>query len=279
MYEFILFCDNNLKQERSLPTALSIQAHNHIEYRSKIPLIMQPMIEKMTKEFMSKPGSYKSEVKAEPFTKYKGISDISKTIPSKISAIKLHSSHVSKSPGLIHVFYPSNLISRFIMISEPNTKNNIETCGILCGVKRDSYFVTNIFVPDQQGTSDMCVTCNYEEIEQYVNNNNLLVLGWIHTHPGYDCFLSSIDLHTQYSYQKLLPESIAIVYSGLSLPANERLKAFRVRDKYMDELEKCTLKMFHKHSVPDTQLFEECSHIEEYDPSANGVNVSIDGYI
>ena len=39
------------------------------------------------------------------------------------------------------------------------------------------------------------------------------MVGWIHTHPAYDVFLSSVDMHNQYEYQKMLKEFIAIVCS------------------------------------------------------------------
>ena len=44
-------------------------------------------------------------------------------------------------------------------------------------------------------------------------NPELLMLGWIHTHPDYNAFLSSVDLHNHYLYQCMMPESIAIVVS------------------------------------------------------------------
>jgi STAM-binding protein len=34
----------------------------------------------------------------------------------------------------------------------------------------------------------------------------LLVLGWVHTHPRHPCFMSSVDVHTHCSYQTMLPE-------------------------------------------------------------------------
>ena len=40
------------------------------------------------------------------------------------------------------------------------------------------------------------------------------MLGWIHTHPDYNAFLSSVDLHNHYLYQCMMAESIAIVVSG-----------------------------------------------------------------
>jgi proteasome lid subunit RPN8/RPN11 len=39
------------------------------------------------------------------------------------------------------------------------------------------------------------------------------MLGWIHTHPDYNAFLSSVDMHNQFLYQCLLPEALAIVVS------------------------------------------------------------------
>lgn len=40
---------------------------------------------------------------------------------------------------------------------------------------------------------------------------DLMILGWIHTHPTQTCFMSSRDLHTHAGYQMMLAESIAIV--------------------------------------------------------------------
>ncbi|KAI5269096.1 hypothetical protein KEM52_005206, partial [Ascosphaera acerosa] len=41
--------------------------------------------------------------------------------------------------------------------------------------------------------------------------DELLVLGWIHTHPSQSCFLSSRDLHTHAGFQVMLRESVAVV--------------------------------------------------------------------
>jgi STAM-binding protein len=45
----------------------------------------------------------------------------------------------------------------------------------------------------------------------YCMNEDLLLLGWIHTHPTQTCFMSSRDLHTHAGYQVMMPESVAIV--------------------------------------------------------------------
>ena len=97
------------------------------------------------------------------------------------------SSSSSRSTGALkQVLYPSELISDFIQKAEPNTRVSIETCGILCGIKKDNiYLITRVFIPEQKGSCDMCVTLNYEEIQKYMSDNHLIVVGWIHTHPDY----------------------------------------------------------------------------------------------
>ncbi|RPA98771.1 hypothetical protein L873DRAFT_1686502, partial [Choiromyces venosus 120613-1] len=59
--------------------------------------------------------------------------------------------------------------------------------------------------------SDTCSAKDEEGLFEYVDREELMVLGWIHTHPTQTCFMSSVDLHTHCSYQLMLPESIAIV--------------------------------------------------------------------
>ena len=34
---------------------------------------------------------------------------------------------------------------------------------------------------------------------------SLFPVGWIHTHPAFDCFLSSVDMHNQFGYQVRIP--------------------------------------------------------------------------
>ena len=41
---------------------------------------------------------------------------------------------------------------------------------------------------------------------------SLFPVGWIHTHPAFDCFLSSVDMHNQFGYQAS-PKSHILVES------------------------------------------------------------------
>ena len=53
---------------------------------------------------------------------------------------------------------------------------------------------------------------NESQLFDFVDSQpDLMVVGWIHTHPRQTCFMSSRDLHTHSGYQMMLSESIAIV--------------------------------------------------------------------
>ena len=110
------------------------------------------------------------------------------------------------------VFLPATLRDRFLSIAADNTQRGLEMCGILCGTAvNNALFISSLLIPEQRCTSDTCETENESSMLDYCIEHDLLILGWIHTHPTQTCFMSSRDLHTQASYQVMLPESIAIV--------------------------------------------------------------------
>lgn len=114
--------------------------------------------------------------------------------------------------NLKEVIVPKLLSSKFLQAVSKNTSKNVETCGILAGkLSNFKLTITHVVLPKQSGTSDSCSTMNEEELFDFQDKNNLITVGWIHTHPTQTAFLSSVDLHTQCSYQKLIPEAIAIV--------------------------------------------------------------------
>ena len=120
--------------------------------------------------------------------------------------------HLENGQDLRSVFIPATLRERFVKLAEPNTKRNLETCGILCGVLRNNAFIiTYLLIPPQTATSDSCTTTDEESLFEFQDKHNLLTLGWIHTHPTQTCFMSSVDLHTHVGYQVMLAEAIAIV--------------------------------------------------------------------
>lgn len=122
------------------------------------------------------------------------------------------SAYLENGTPLRTVFLPPNLRERFLTLADSNTRRNLETCGILCGTLiSNALFISKLLIPEQESTSDTCETVNESSIFDYCDSEDLMVLGWIHTHPTQTCFMSSRDLHTHCGYQAMLPESIAIV--------------------------------------------------------------------
>ena len=122
------------------------------------------------------------------------------------------SAYLENGTPLRTIFLPPDLRHRFLSLALANTRANLETCGILCGTLiSNALFISKLVIPDQESTSDTCETVNESELFDFVDGEDLMVLGWIHTHPTQTCFMSSRDLHTHAGYQMMMPESIAIV--------------------------------------------------------------------
>lgn len=118
------------------------------------------------------------------------------------------------------VFLPTNLRHEFLKLADKNTRAGLEMCGILCGMPvNNALFVRCLLIPDQKCTSDTCETQNESAMFDYCDKEDLLMIGWIHTHPTQTCFMSSRDLHTHAGYQIMMPESIAIVCAPKFTPS------------------------------------------------------------
>ncbi|CAG8554285.1 10276_t:CDS:10 [Paraglomus occultum] len=156
--------------------------------------------------------------------------------------------------GLRTIYLPSKLTREFLKIAAQNTKNNLETLGILVGtLSHNSFCITSLIIPKQTATSDSCNMINEEELLECVNPNEL-TLGWIHTHPTQTCFMSSIDLHTHSSYQWGIPEAIAIVCA----PKYNDIRIFRLSNPPgLQVVIKCTKRGFHPHT--EDELFVDIS--------------------
>ncbi|EMR67961.1 putative endosome-associated ubiquitin isopeptidase protein [Eutypa lata UCREL1] len=147
------------------------------------------------------------------------------------------------------VFLPAAMRDRFLSIAADNTRRGLEMCGILCGTAvNNALFISRLVIPEQRCTSDTCETENETSLLDYCIENDLLILGWIHTHPTQTCFMSSRDLHTQASYQVMLPESIAIVCAPRFEPS---YGIFRLTNPPgLPHILQCTQQAtFHQHAV------------------------------
>lgn len=165
-----------------------------------------------------------------------------------------------KDSSLRTIEMDGDMFDRFVQLTNRNTFKGIETCGILAGSflpQKNIFRVTHLIIPKQTGTSDTCATTNEDEIFEYQIKHDLLTLGWIHTHPTQACFLSSVDLHTQSSYQTLFPEAVAVVIAPRDTP---NFAFFHLSKSGFPIIQNCPLSGFHHH--PERGLYEACSHVK-----------------
>ncbi|KAK0447262.1 hypothetical protein EV421DRAFT_1706830 [Armillaria borealis] len=161
----------------------------------------------------------------------------------------------SSSQDLKHVNMPRECLPRFIAIAKVNTMINRETCGLLLGKdKGHKFVVTTMLIPKQHSTSDTCTMDEEELVLRFTEERNLITLGWIHTHPTQTCFMSSVDLHTHSGFQRMLPESFAVVCAPRH---NPNFGIFRLTDPPgLQTILTCTAReAFHPH--PDQPIYTD----------------------
>lgn len=139
----------------------------------------------------------------------------------------------------------ADIVDAFRNVSEENSAKFKETGGLLAGrMVGDCYILDTIFVPSQVGYSDWFETTDaFETFEFFNANPGLVILGVIHTHPGFESFLSSVDLHMLYNYACLNASVISIVYA----PERNTFPAFALTTKGMETLQNCEEEGFHRH--------------------------------
>lgn len=167
----------------------------------------------------------------------------------------------SSSPLQLHI--STAMMENFMRLAKSNTEKNLETCGILAGsLKNRKFFVTTLIIPKQEATSDSCQATNEEEIFDVQDKKSLFPLGWIHTHPSQSCFMSSIDIHTHYSYQVMLPEAVAIVMAPKDSSRTHGI--FRLTSPGgMSVIRSCDHRGFHPHDDPPDggPIYQHCTDV------------------
>merc|ERR1711990_720293 len=136
---------------------------------------------------------------------------------------------LSNSSSMRTVLVPQDLIPTFRRIAKTNSDRGIETLGTLGeSLRNNRLVISHLVIPRQTGKSDSCTMEGLEDVWDVHDRENIIFLGWIHTHPEYDVFLSrcyqcvvhlptsssflfllflsSVDMHNQYEWQHMLPE-------------------------------------------------------------------------
>ncbi|KAI4347194.1 hypothetical protein L6164_008028 [Bauhinia variegata] len=166
-----------------------------------------------------------------------------------------------EAPLQLHI--STSMMESFMKLAKSNTNKNLETCGVLAGsLKNRKFYITALIIPKQESTANSCQTTNEEEIFEVQDKLSLFPLGWIHTHPTQSCFMSSIDLHTHYSYQIMLPEAVAIVMAPRDSSRNHGI--FRLTAPGgMSVIRQCQQRGFHSHNQPPDggPIYKTCTDV------------------
>lgn len=53
-----------------------------------------------------------------------------------------------------------------------------------------------------------------------------MVVGWYHSHPGFGCWLSGVDINTQQSFEALSERAVAVVVDPIQSVKGRHIKCF-----------------------------------------------------
>jgi 26S proteasome regulatory subunit N11 len=111
----------------------------------------------------------------------------------------------------------------------------MEVMGLMLGEYVDDYTVRvlDVFAMPQSGTGVSVEAVDPVFQQQMVDmlkqtGRPELVVGWYHSHPGFGCWLSGVDVNTAASFEKLNPRSVAVVVDPIqSVKGKVVIDAFR----------------------------------------------------
>lgn len=111
----------------------------------------------------------------------------------------------------------------------------MEVMGLMLGEFVDEYtiVVRDVFAMPQSGTGvsveavdPVFQTAMLDMLKQTGRHES--VVGWYHSHPGFGCWLSGVDVNTQQSFEQLNPRAVAVVIDPIqSVRGRVVIDAFR----------------------------------------------------
>jgi len=112
----------------------------------------------------------------------------------------------------------------------------MEVMGLMLGEFVDEYTVQviDVFAMPQSGT-----TVSVESVDHVFQTKMMdmlkqtgrpeMVVGWYHSHPGFGCWLSNVDINTQQSFESLNSRAVAVVVDPIqSVKGKVVIDAFRL---------------------------------------------------
>ncbi len=140
----------------------------------------------------------------------------------------------------IHI--SSNLLKKFKEHAWPHSPN--EYMAWITGTietdkktKETICYADGLFFPEQSANEWQCMQSENAECQrliEHLETRGAQVLGWIHSHPTFSAFFSSIDQHMQYNLQK----DSDLAY-GLVMDQHGDVRCLRLSPKGLEAVAKC----------------------------------------
>jgi len=167
------------------------------------------------------------------------------------------------------VQFPEPLLNTFIDSAWSNSPTN-EFMGRLTGKvtfmgkgkdRKEVVLIDGLFLPKQTGDQWNVWEPADDQIPHqmltYIQETESNVIGWVHSRPTFDSFLSSVDLHTQHMLQREQPLAVAIV-----IDKNKEARVMRITDTGMKVISSCEQDptTFHKHDASHEEMVVDLPH-------------------
>ena len=140
------------------------------------------------------------------------------------------------------VQFPSNLLKRFAEHAWAHSPNEymawiLGTLETDTKKKKTISYAQGLYFPQQNsnmyGVWEDDGTLG-DKLVKYLEDTDLVVVGWIHSHPTFAAFFSSTDCHMQYQLQTLEAKAY-----GLVMDSDKKVRCLRLNDKGMTALKDC----------------------------------------
>lgn len=120
----------------------------------------------------------------------------------------------------------------------------LEVMGLMLGEFVDDYTVkvVDVFAMPQSGTGVSVEAIDYVFQTKMLDmlkqtGRPEMVVGWYHSHPGFGCWLSGVDINTQQNFEQLNPRAVAVVIDPIqSVKGKVVIDAFRLINPQMHML-------------------------------------------
>jgi len=114
------------------------------------------------------------------------------------------------------------------------TSPNREVAGLLIGKLNGQILeIWDAVTGEQRGTTAF-VYLDEEVMAQVAHEllqsgSDLYIIGWYHSHPGFDVFLSPTDVETQRRYQMMFPKAVALVIDPIEYGRTRKISSLKFK--------------------------------------------------